>query len=413
MRRTGGHHGTSETARASRGRRGDSRDLPRRRAQQRQLGEHADPRPPSTGRQGAHRVSQGPRQGRRARPGPDRAGEAQGRQPQRLPLLNDGPLCRGPASWTDGSQDRGARQPRFRALQPSRARRAHLRRADGDRSPQGRRCRLRRAEAPLLRRGDRGAGRVHRALRRVRPAERGSRHRPRLAESAGSFRKEDVVHGRSHHGPPALWLALAALCGALMASPARAATYVYVGNTDSNEFHVLQLERQSGDLTLVQVVPIPGVTKPGNSTPMAVSPDRRFLYAGTRGEPKIAAGFAIDPTTGKLTHVASGPLPDSMAYIATDRTGRFLLGASYPGHKITVSPIGPPGTVQPAHQVLTDHPNAHSILADASNRHVLAPTLGNDLVNQFTFDATTGMLAPNTPPSVRSEEHTSELQSLR
>ncbi len=179
----------------------------------------------------------------------------------------------------------------------------------------------------------------------------------------------------------------------------RAATFVYVGNTDSNEIYVLQLNRQSGDLTVVERVPIPGIEKPGNSTPMAVSPDRRFLYAGARGEPKIAAGFAIDPASGKLKHVGSGPLADSLAYIATDRTGRFLLGASYPGHKVTVNPIEPPGTVQPQQLVLLNYPNAHSILADAANRHVLVPTLGNDRINQFTFDAATGKLAPTTSPA--------------
>jgi 6-phosphogluconolactonase len=190
------------------------------------------------------------------------------------------------------------------------------------------------------------------------------------------------------------------LAGTLMASISSAATVVYVGNAESNEVYVLQLDRQSGDLTVVEKVPIPGIDKPGISTPMSVSPDRRFLYVGTRGEPKIAAGFAIDQATGKLKHVASGPLADSMAYIATDRSGRYLLGASYPGHKVTVNPIGPAGTVQPAHQVLPDHPNAHAIMADASNRHVLVPTLGNDKVNQFAFDPAAGMLKPNTPPAV-------------
>ena len=108
----------------------------------------------------------------------------------------------------------------------------------------------------------------------------------------------------------AFWAALAAVvvAGALMASPARAATFVYVGNAESNEIYVLQLDRQSGDLTVVEKVPIPGIEKPGNSTPMSVSPDRRFLYIGTRGEPKVAAGFAIDQASGKLKHVASGPL---------------------------------------------------------------------------------------------------------
>src|SRR5262245_58394321 len=200
-----------------------------------------------------------------------------------------------------------------------------------------------------------------------------------------------------------LWLALTAtatVAGAILVSPAQAATFVYVSNAESNDIFVLSLNQQTGEVTLVETVLIPGVIKSGGSTPMAVSPDRRFLYVATRGEPQAIASFAIDPKSGKLKYIGSGPLVDSMAYIATDRSGRYLLGASYPGHKITVSPIGPPGTVQPPRQVLPDHPNAHAIMADASNRHVLVPTLGNDRVNQFTFDPATGPLTPTTPPAI-------------
>src|SRR5947207_805408 len=75
-----------------------------------------------------------------------------------------------------------------------------------------------------------------------------------------------------------------------MAPAASAATVVYVGNAESNEIIVLQLDRRNGDLTVVEKVSIPGIEKPGGSTPMAVSPDRRVLYVGTRGEPKVAAG---------------------------------------------------------------------------------------------------------------------------
>ena len=182
-----------------------------------------------------------------------------------------------------------------------------------------------------------------------------------------------------------------------------AATFVYVGNTDSNEISVLSMDRASGDLALVEKVPIPGVTKVGNSTPMAVSPDKKLLYAGTRGEPKIAAAFAIDPASGTLKHVASGPLADSMAYIATDRTGRYLLGASYPGHKVAISKIDPPGTVQPAHQILEGHPNAHAILADPGNRHVLVPSLGNDQLNVFQLDVASGKLTSLAPARVQDK----------
>ena len=187
----------------------------------------------------------------------------------------------------------------------------------------------------------------------------------------------------------------------IQGSPSRAVSLVYVGNADSNEVFVLQLEQQTGDLAVIERVPIPNVVQSGISTPMALSPDRRFLYVGVRGQPQAVSSFAIHSASGRLTYLASAPLADSMACLVTDRTGRFLLGASYPGHKLSVNPIEPAGIVQPPHQVVPNQPHAHAILVDAQNRYVLAPTLGNDCVSQFTFDASTGLLAPNTPPSVR------------
>jgi 6-phosphogluconolactonase len=181
-------------------------------------------------------------------------------------------------------------------------------------------------------------------------------------------------------------------------------TFVYVGNAESNDIYVLELAQQTGELTLVDKVAVPGVIKPGGSIPLAVSPDKRFIYAALRGEPLFAAGFAIDPASGKLEHVANGPLADSMAYIVTDRSGRFLLGASYSGHKITVNPIGTPGVVQAAQQVVATEPNAHCIVPDPANRYVLSTSLGADLVYQWRFDAATGSLSPNAPASVRVKD---------
>lgn len=175
--------------------------------------------------------------------------------------------------------------------------------------------------------------------------------------------------------------------------------FVYVGHADDSDIHVLQLDPWHGDLEPVETVVVPGIAKPGSSMPLAVSPDRRFLYAGLRGEPLVAASFRIDPLTGRLAHLGNGRLADSMAYIATDRTGRFLLSASYGGNKIAVNPIGPQGFVLPPQQVVATPPNAHSILPDPANRFVLAACLGGDVVIRQRFDAATGRLTPGDPPS--------------
>src|SRR5262249_56574492 len=82
--------------------------------------------------------------------------------------------------------------------------------------------------------------------------------------------------------------------------------------------------------------------------------------------------------------------------------GRFLRGASSPGPGVGVTPSGARGRVGPPQQVLANHPNAHSILPDAANRFVLVPTLGNDRVNQFAFDAATGKLTPTASPAAET-----------
>ena len=197
----------------------------------------------------------------------------------------------------------------------------------------------------------------------------------------------------------ALTLSTAAIwtAGVLMSS-ANAASFVYVGSSDSQDVTVLEL-KSNGDLTAVDTTAVPGPTKPGGSLPMALSPDKKRLYVGLRNEPYSVVTFTIDRKTGKLTLVGPGPLVDSMAYISTDHTGKFLLSASYGGNKVAVNPIGPNGVVLEATQTIATEPNAHCIIADPTNHYVLHTSLGGDLVYQEKFDAKTGKLTPNDPPS--------------
>src|SRR6266567_9437225 len=176
-------------------------------------------------------------------------------------------------------------------------------------------------------------------------------------------------------------------------------TVVYVSNAGGPEIHVMAMYRASGDLDLIETMAIPGTDRPApTSMPMALSPDRRFLYAALRSEPFTAASFAIDPASGRLSHLGNAPLDDSMAYMTVDRTGRWLLCASYPGGKLTVNPIDAEGRVAaPPNQIVRDRPKAHCVVVDAANKNVYCPVLAQDIILQLNFDAALCMVTTNTP----------------
>jgi 6-phosphogluconolactonase len=155
---------------------------------------------------------------------------------------------------------------------------------------------------------------------------------------------------------------------------------VYVSCADPREIAVLRLDPQTGALDPVAVVSVPGLDAASPTMPLAVSPDRRFLYAGLRLPPYPVCSFAIDPVSGGLRLLGTVHLPDSMAYLATDRTGRMLLGASYGGAVVSAGPIDAAGVAGAAVQVLPTPPKAHCILPDPRNRFVYAACLGGDAV---------------------------------
>jgi 6-phosphogluconolactonase len=131
--------------------------------------------------------------------------------------------------------------------------------------------------------------------------------------------------------------------------------------------------------------------------PMSVSPDKRFLVAAVRSQPYTAVSYEIEKS-GSLRMIGTGPLAESLPYIVHDRTGRFLLGASYSAHLVSVNPIGQDGRVDAPHQVIPTARNAHAIITDRKNRFAFVPHLGTDQVFQFLFDEKSGRLSANTPP---------------
>lgn len=177
-----------------------------------------------------------------------------------------------------------------------------------------------------------------------------------------------------------------------MPSQSPADIAAYIGNGGSADIHVLRLSPRDGKLSLLQRMPFPGMTEPGRSLPLALSPDGAVLYAALRGAPRGIASFRIDRATGALSVLGFAAMAESVAYISADRSGRFLFGASYDGNVVTVSPIAADGVAQQVAQRIPTAPNAHGIMSDPANRHVLATSLGGDVVYSFDFDQAAGVL---------------------
>jgi 6-phosphogluconolactonase len=191
---------------------------------------------------------------------------------------------------------------------------------------------------------------------------------------------------------------IAALLSLASSAPALAGTFVYVSNAEDGDIGMYKLLAE-------------GSLQPGQRfkaeklvMPMAVSPDKRFLVAAVRSKPFQAYSYTIDKSSGALNPIGTGTLAESYPYIALDRSGRFLLGASYGANQVGVNPVGADGRVGEPLQVIPTARNAHSIRTDNTNRFVFVPHLGTDQVFQFLFDEKSGRLSANTPPVLQLKQ---------
>ena len=103
------------------------------------------------------------------------------------------------------------------------------------------------------------------------------------------------------------------------------------------------------------------------------------LLLGEDFDHKLVVWAAVAGGTGALYRVASiaiwlerRPYP----YIAVDRSGRFLLSASYGAHQVAVNPIGKDGKVQVVH--VGFNPNMGKVLT----KDILALLAGKDLAGE-------------------------------
>lgn len=193
---------------------------------------------------------------------------------------------------------------------------------------------------------------------------------------------------------------IAALASTLSVT-ANAATYAYISSPGDGLISQYRLDQSNGALTLVEQI------QAGDQVnPMALTPDGKVLFAALRVKPFQVLGYRIDSKSGHLTKFTQAPLAESMAYLSTDRQGRYLLAASYGADTLSVQKIGK--DQQPSADIVRYKTglHAHSIRTEPSNRFAYAGNLGTDKVLQYRLDAETGELSPIGNGSVSVPDNT-------
>ena len=177
----------------------------------------------------------------------------------------------------------------------------------------------------------------------------------------------------------------------------------YVSLQDDDRISIFTVEAATGRLAWQEDVAVDG-----GPAPLAIAPSRDFLYVGRRGSQEISS-YRIDQRTGGLTLIGTAPLQGEPVYVATDRTGRFVLSAYYYQSTAAVHAVNSNGAVTfPPIEWRYTAGGAHAILTDPSNRFVFVPHIANrgpNAIFQFKFDENTGHLTPNDPPRYSPREY--------
>jgi 6-phosphogluconolactonase len=170
---------------------------------------------------------------------------------------------------------------------------------------------------------------------------------------------------------------------------AHAATYVYVSMAPEQKIQIYRLDSKTGELSTVDSIAVDGA--PGS---LNTDPKREFLFGSLRSTSRLAS-YRIDRSTGMLKPVSTAALPngENAAFVGTDRTGRWLLSASYNAGTVVVHRLQADGTIEsPAIQTVTTAKTAHCVAIDRTNKLVCIPHVTPNAVYQFQFDDATGRL---------------------
>jgi 6-phosphogluconolactonase len=183
--------------------------------------------------------------------------------------------------------------------------------------------------------------------------------------------------------------------------------HLFIGTYTKNEsrgIYAVNLDPATGVLSDVSLA---AETK--HPSFLALSADKKFLYAVSESPPGWAVSFAIgEDRTLRPVGLAPGAPLSAPCHVAVDRTGRTLVLTHYGNGFVASLPIGPDGrlgestviqhtgrSVDPERQTSA---HVHSATISPDNRHVIVCDLGLDRIFSYAIQRDSAKLIPANPP---------------
>jgi len=184
--------------------------------------------------------------------------------------------------------------------------------------------------------------------------------------------------------------------------------YIATQNPEKMGVMLAELDSETGALSTPKLA-----IETRDPAHFTLSADGRHLYMCNTGTPGGVSAFTLDRKSGALAfqnYIESkgrGP-----SYVSVDEAGRFVLDANYGGGYVEVLSLEKDGSLgkqvsfvqhtgSSVHPQRQNKPYAHWIRTDPTNRFALAADLGTDQIVIYRFDAASGQLTPNDPPSAK------------
>lgn len=175
----------------------------------------------------------------------------------------------------------------------------------------------------------------------------------------------------------------------------------------SEGLYAFRFSSTTGKLTALGLA-----AKAENPSYVIFHPNRRWVFAVNEVDQGMITAYSLDEASGKLTALntvsARGAAP---CHLSLDKTGKFLLVATYNGGTVGIYPVGADGklgeatkTIQHTGKGVTprqDKPHAHSINVSANNRFAVAADLGTDELITYRLSLKDGQLLPQAKLKLR------------